>query len=76
MAETKRTRRTPEEIRLAKIAALEEKKAFHLQKADEIQQQIDELNNPAPTMADITKFIKENDISLESVQKMLQKMTK
>ena len=53
-------------------AALEEKKAFHLQKADEIQKQIDELNNPVPTMSDITKFIKENDISLESVQKMLQ----
>lgn len=76
MSENKRTRRSPEEIRLAKISALEEKKVFHLQKADEIQKQIDELNNPVPTMSDITKFIKENDISLESVQKMLQKMAK
>lgn len=76
MSENKRTRRSPEEIRLAKIAAPEEKKAFHLQKADEIQKQIDELNNPVPTMTDITRFIRENNLSLEAVQKALQKLAK
>lgn len=76
MSENKRTHRSSEEIRAAKIAALEEKKAFHIRMTDETQKKIDELNNPAPTMTDITRFIRENNLSLEAVQKALRKLAK
>lgn len=74
--ETKRIRRSKEEVKEAKIAKLQEEIAKYEDKIAECKKKIEELNAPSTNLRDVTAKIKELGLSPDDVMKVIEKLGK